>query len=138
LTEIHDLVEAVLDDILKVGCGPRQHNVVPDPQSQVPIAAFLGQPARQAEARKPLNTQERHARMRIELIDDVRSAWRMFSVQAMSAALAVQGAWAALSDDLKTSIPHWVVTGLTLALLVTGIGGRLVRQSDTQTRTGAP
>ena len=41
---------------------------------------------------------------------------------------AVQGTWAALSDDLKQHVPHGLVTALTLCLLAAGIGGRLVKQ----------
>lgn len=67
--------------------------------------------------------------MKIQLIDDARKWWRMFSVQAMLWAGAVQGAWAAFGDDLKASVPHWMVTALTLFLLSAGIGGRMVKQA---------
>lgn len=63
------------------------------------------------------------------LVDNAGSAWRWLSVQAMALAGAVQGAWLAMPDELKTSIPaHWVQY-LTVALLVLGIVGRLVKQS---------
>ena len=64
----------------------------------------------------------------MRLVDDVRHFWKWFSVQAMALAVAVQGAWAAFSDDLKQNVPHWLVTALTLTLLAAGIAGRLVRQ----------
>ena len=64
----------------------------------------------------------------MDFVDDVRHFWKWFSVQAMALAAAVQGAWAAFSDDLKQNVPHWLVTALTLALLAAGIMGRLVRQ----------
>jgi hypothetical protein len=70
----------------------------------------------------------------MKLIEEWRSALKMFSMQAMGAAFAVQGAWAALSDDLKSSIPHGMVTGLTLTLLAAGIGGRLVRQTKKEAK----
>jgi hypothetical protein len=38
--------------------------------------------------------------MRFELIDDARRWWRLFSVQAMLLAGAIQGTWAAFGDDL--------------------------------------
>lgn len=62
------------------------------------------------------------------LIQEWRAAWRWFSVQAMALVAAIQGGWAALPDDLKTHIPARAVTVLTVALLLLGIGGRLVRQ----------
>lgn len=64
----------------------------------------------------------------MKLIDEARHWWRMFSVQAMGAALAIQGAWEALPDDMKASIPHEWVTRTTATLLVLGLLGRLVRQ----------
>lgn len=64
----------------------------------------------------------------MQFVDDFKQAWRWFSVQAMVLAGAVQGAWAAFGDDLKSNVPHWLVTGITLGLLAAGVGGRLVQQ----------
>lgn len=66
----------------------------------------------------------------MRLVDDARSAWRWFSVQAMAWALAIQGAWQAVPDDMKASIPAGVVHWLTMGLLVLGIAGRLVKQGE--------
>ncbi len=62
------------------------------------------------------------------LIEEWRQAWRWFSCQAMALAAALQGAWAAVPDDMKARLPGWIVTAATIALLLAGIGGRLVRQ----------
>ncbi len=64
----------------------------------------------------------------MKLIDDWKSAWRKFSVQAMGAAIALQGAWEACPEELKASIPTLWVSRLTAILLVLGIVGRLVKQ----------
>jgi hypothetical protein len=64
----------------------------------------------------------------MKLVDDARRAWRWFSVQCMTLALALQGAWAMVPDDMKTGIPPRAVTVITLALLVLGIAGRLIKQ----------
>jgi hypothetical protein len=64
----------------------------------------------------------------MRLIDEWRGAWRWFSMQAMALAAALQGAWAALPDDMRQHVPGRIVTAATLALLVLGIGGRLVKQ----------
>lgn len=64
----------------------------------------------------------------MRLIDEWRSAWRWFSCQAMALAAAVQGGWAALPDDMKEHLPAWIATAATIAVLVLGIGGRLVKQ----------
>lgn len=66
--------------------------------------------------------------MKIRLIDDAHRAWRWFSVQAMLLAAAVQAAWEAIPADMKAAIPSSLVTGVTLALLLLGVGGRLIRQ----------
>ena len=64
----------------------------------------------------------------MRLVEDARHFWKWFSVQAMALAVAVQGAWAAFSDDLKQNVPHGLVTAITLGLLAAGIAGRLVKQ----------
>jgi hypothetical protein len=66
----------------------------------------------------------------MKLVDDARRAWRWFSVQAMALAVALQGAWEFVPDDLRAGIPPRLVTGITVCLLVLGIAGRLVRQGD--------
>lgn len=66
--------------------------------------------------------------MKIEIIDDARRLWRMFSVQAMALSIAVQGAWSAFSDDLKQYIPHGMISAISIGLLFIGIGGRMVKQ----------
>lgn len=66
----------------------------------------------------------------MNLIPNWRRAWRYYSQQAMAAAVAIQATWAALPADLRDTIPAWLVTGLTIAILVLGIIGRLVDQGD--------
>lgn len=61
-------------------------------------------------------------------IDEAKHAWRMLSVQAMTAAGAIQGAWMYVPDDMKAVIDHRIVSGATILLLVLGIVGRLVKQ----------
>lgn len=66
----------------------------------------------------------------MRLVDDFKSAWRWFSVQAMALAIAVQGAWEVLPPDMKAGIPPKLVTYVTLGLLALGVLGRLVKQGD--------
>jgi protein-S-isoprenylcysteine O-methyltransferase Ste14 len=65
---------------------------------------------------------------RFEIVDDAKQAWRWISMQAMTAALAVQGAWAMLPADMRASVPPDYVQWITFALLGLGIVGRLVKQ----------
>jgi hypothetical protein len=62
------------------------------------------------------------------LVEDAKKAYRWFSVQAMALAVAVQGAWEMVPDDMKAGIPPKLVTIITVGLLVLGIAGRLVKQ----------
>ena len=64
----------------------------------------------------------------IKLIPEAKRAWRMLSVQAMTAAAALQGAWVAIPDGLRESVPPAYITGITITLLVLGVLGRLVAQ----------
>jgi hypothetical protein len=61
-------------------------------------------------------------------IPNWKQCWRMLSVQAMTLAGALQGAWIFIPEDMKASIPGNVVQWVTLALLGLGVVGRLVKQ----------
>lgn len=69
----------------------------------------------------------------MKLVEDWKCAWRWISVQAMVLAGALQGAWLFIPDDMKSSIPHGIVQGVTIALLVLGVAGRLVDQPKKDT-----
>lgn len=64
----------------------------------------------------------------MKLIDNARNAWRMFCMQAMGLALVVQAAWVELPADLRGSLDSTTVRYITIALLVAGMFGRLVKQ----------
>ena len=68
----------------------------------------------------------------MKFIANWKKAWRMLSVQAMALAGAVQGAWMFIPDEMRSSIPANVVQGVTIALLVLGVVGRLVDQPKTK------
>jgi HK97 family phage major capsid protein len=57
-----------------------------------------------------------------------RQAWRWFSLQAMALTAAIQAAWSAMPGELKQHVPAKAVTAVSIALLLLGIGGRLVKQ----------
>jgi hypothetical protein len=64
----------------------------------------------------------------MKLVDDAKQAWRWISMQCMGLALALQGAWEVMPDDMKAGIPPKLVTYIALGLLVIGMAGRLVKQ----------
>ena len=61
-------------------------------------------------------------------VPEARNWWRMFSVQAMMLAGALQGAWAFIPLEMQETIPEDWLRGLTIVLLVLGVVGRLVYQ----------
>lgn len=66
----------------------------------------------------------------MKLVENAKTAWRWFSVQAMALATAIQLTWAMLDTDMRSVIPYQetVVPALTGTLLVLGIVGRLYKQ----------
>lgn len=62
------------------------------------------------------------------LTDDWHKAWQWASVRCMATALALQGAWEAIPDDLRAQAPHGMVTHATEALMLLGLLGRLVKK----------
>lgn len=65
----------------------------------------------------------------MKLVDDIEHAWKWISMWCMTLAGAIQGAWVFIPDDLKSSMPHNLVQGATIALLALGVAGRLVDQT---------
>ena len=61
-------------------------------------------------------------------VENVKHSWKWFSVQAMTIAGALQGAWMYIPADMKTTVPDNIVHWMTLALLVAGVAGRLIKQ----------
>jgi len=64
----------------------------------------------------------------MKLVPNARQSWRWFSVQAMTVAAALQGAWMAVPDDLKARAPDDLANALTVVILALGVIGRLVPQ----------
>jgi hypothetical protein len=64
----------------------------------------------------------------MKLVNNARAAWRWYSMQAMAVAGALQGAWLALGD-MQSRVPAEAVDALTIAILASGIVGRLVKQT---------
>ena len=66
----------------------------------------------------------------MKLVPNARKAWRWISMQAMGVAVALQGAWVFIPDDLKARAGDDLANWVTGALLVLGMIGRLVKQGD--------
>lgn len=64
----------------------------------------------------------------MNLVPEWRNALRMFSVQAMVLAGAVQAAWVSVPPEWQAQVPSdWLRWG-TMVLMVLGVAGRLIDQ----------
>lgn len=68
--------------------------------------------------------------MRPKLIEDWHKAWKWLSVQAMLANAAFLATWPTIPADVKTALPQWFMTAVSIGLLLLGIVGRVVQQKD--------
>lgn len=75
----------------------------------------------------------------MKLVDNWKKAWKWFSMHCMAAAAAIQAlyeaiqkAWISIPDDMKVTLSHTLVSGITIGLLVLGIFGRIVKQDKDQ------
>ena len=64
----------------------------------------------------------------MKLIPDWKKAHRFVSVQAMSLAAALQGAWMFMPGDLRAVLNAKLVAIVSLVLLIVGIAGRVIDQ----------
>lgn len=67
---------------------------------------------------------------KLKLVNDWRRSWRWFSMNCMTLAAAIQGAWIYVPDDMRTTVPVWLVSSVTIGLLILGVIGRLVKQGE--------
>ena len=66
----------------------------------------------------------------MRLVPDWHKAWRWFSVQLIAATAALQAAWMAFPDALRSYLPDSVMHVIALALLAAAVLGRLVDQKQ--------
>lgn len=68
----------------------------------------------------------------MRLVENVRSAWKWFSVQVLALLALLPLVWESLPPESQALIPEhwrpWIVTVLALI----GIGGRIVKQGQDQ------
>lgn len=62
------------------------------------------------------------------LVDEWRDFYKWISVNCMVLAAAIQGAWMYVPEDLRAKLPEGLISGLTVALLILGVAGRLVKK----------
>jgi hypothetical protein len=57
-----------------------------------------------------------------------RQSWRWLSMQAMALQGAVAGAWLAVPDDMRQSVPSEWLAACAVVLTLLGVAGRLIDQ----------
>lgn len=62
------------------------------------------------------------------IVEDWREAYKWISVNCMTMAAAIQGTWVYIPPEMKSTIPPNLVSGVTIGLLVLGVGGRFFKQ----------
>jgi hypothetical protein len=65
----------------------------------------------------------------LKLIDEWKQVWRMYSTHALSIAGAIPVAWASMPPDLQQHC-RWMLWGLAPLVALSGIVGRIVKQSS--------
>lgn len=70
----------------------------------------------------------------MQLVDDWKNVTKWWSTRAMATAIAMQGAWMMIPNDLKAQVPQWLSTTVVIVVLALGFGGRMIKQdlSDDQ------
>lgn len=63
------------------------------------------------------------------LIDEWKTCWKYLSVQANAIGVAISTGYAAMYDQLKEAFPPAYMAGLTGAVFLLGIVGRVVSQT---------
>ena len=64
----------------------------------------------------------------MQLIPEVKQAWRMFSVQLSSLGAALMFAWGVLPQDLKDRLPTDAIPWLAMGIFLLTVVGRIVYQ----------
>jgi hypothetical protein len=66
----------------------------------------------------------------MKLVENAKSWYKMFSIQAQIAAGSILGSWSLIPEDLKQHLPQNIVIGIAVGLLALGVVGRLVKQNN--------
>ena len=66
------------------------------------------------------------------LVDDYKQCLRWFSTQMMVAAGGIQTGWALLPPSFQQRVPGWIITAITVSILLAGIIGRVIKQEDSK------
>lgn len=66
----------------------------------------------------------------MKMIEDWKQAYKWASTRCMALAATVQATWISIPEDTRAQVPAYLVSGLTVGLLVMGVIGRITQKSD--------
>lgn len=68
----------------------------------------------------------------MKLIEEWKECWKWFSVQANTIGIAMSSTYGLMYEQLKETIPAQYMAGITAAVFVLGVIGRLVNQTKVE------
>lgn len=69
----------------------------------------------------------------MKLVPNWKNGWRWLSVHLMAAGAAIQGAWVAFPDSMRSFVPDKYAHIAAMSVFVTGIVARFIDQSGKPT-----
>lgn len=64
----------------------------------------------------------------MKLVDNWKKAHTWISVHCLVLEGAIYSVWQVIPPDMKDSLPHWLMTAMTISIAVIGVTGRLLDQ----------
>lgn len=69
--------------------------------------------------------------MKLKLVEDWKKAYKWLSVQFMALLLVLPEAWQYVPPGVKEALPPHFLSGLSTAIVVAAILGRMIHQGET-------
>ena len=66
----------------------------------------------------------------MQLIPNIKQAWKMFSIQAQALNAALLVSWQSLPSSFQTVLPVQYLLIIAVVLLVLGVVGRVIQQDN--------
>ena len=66
----------------------------------------------------------------MQLIPNIKQAWKMFSIQAQALNAALLVSWQSLPSSFQTVLPVQSLLIIAVVLLVLGVVGRVIQQDN--------
>lgn len=74
----------------------------------------------------------------MKLVDNWQKSYKWFSVNIPIVGTSFLGAWIAMPDSLRDSVPHRYIEAITAIVFVGGVIGRLIKQGESDADISEP